>query len=139
MSDAGEILVTNHFTHWYASCRCMYPNSTVRQCSVARFAETSRLYADPWRIQNFVKLAPDSVHWRKEAETPYSALHFLTSPLIFFLIHFLVLSLLHVRSRDLGFELISHPRTVLYYPLVAEQAMPHFVNISLCSTLFLLS
>lgn len=98
-----------------------------------RAAVTSRLYAGPWRIQNFVKLAPDSVQWRKEAEAPRNAPYFSSTPLIFFPIHFLPLSLLRFRSRDFHGR-VRYLR-LLYYPLVAatSRASPS-VNISLCSS-----
>lgn len=75
-ADCGEILATNHRAHWYAPAG-RPPDPMVRQCSGGHPAKTSRLYAGPWRIQNFVKLAPDSVQWRKEAEAPCNAPHFL--------------------------------------------------------------
>lgn len=74
-ADCGEILATNHRAHWYAPAG-RQPDLTVRQCSGGHPAKTSRLYAGPWRIQNFVKLAPDSVQWRKEAEAPCNAPYF---------------------------------------------------------------
>lgn len=54
-------------------------------------------------------------------------------PLICLLIHFLPLSLLLVRSRDLGTDRYRPSPRSTFYPLVAERAMLHSVNISLCS------
>lgn len=39
-----------------------------RSVQRTRLAETSRLYADPQWIRNFVKLVRDPVHWRKEVK-----------------------------------------------------------------------
>lgn len=54
------------------------PNPTVRQCSAGRLARKHLVCMRTHSgSQNFVKLAPDSVQWRKEAEALYNACTFL--------------------------------------------------------------
>lgn len=66
---------------------------------------TTRLYADPRRIQNFVKLAPDSVQRRRKHRPAWfyvwEPVHSVTSPLIFlFLLYSSVFFLYPSRARQ---------------------------------------